>query len=402
MENSFNLDLSHIPNETRILLDIMKMENDCHKSFILGHEKMWPNMDWDLFLQLARHHRVYPSIYYKIKKFDEKWVPPYVVKALQQEFQKNTFRMLQLSGEMGQIAKRLAESRIRTLFLKGPILAYELYGDISLRTSSDLDFLIPMDDLEKADRLLLKQGYVKDDYIRTVLKDWKWRHHHLTYFHPEKKTKLEIHWRLNPGPSKEPHFNELWERKRTSSFTSTPVYLLGSADLFLFLISHGARHGWSRLRWLEDIHQIVQQNTHWDKTRRLLRRYQCLHIGGQTLLLASQLLNTQIPSEMKRLTIGNRPRRLAQNALFYVRRMVNLHTEPVPEAVAQYHKHHLFSLMSGRQKLVFILSFLYPYPKDVETLPLPKSLHVLYFPLRPFLLIWRKVRKQALPQGEIK
>ena len=39
------------------------------------------------------------------------------------------------------------------------------------------------------------------------------------------------------------------------------VYILGREDLFLFLVSHGARHGWSRLRWLIDIHQIVKTRT---------------------------------------------------------------------------------------------------------------------------------------------
>ena len=52
--------------------------------------------------------------------------------------------------------------------------------------------------------------------------------------------------------------------------------------------------------------------------------------------------------------------------------MVNLHTDPVPEDVAKYHKRHLFSLMSNQQKIFFILSFLYPFPTDAETLPLPK------------------------------
>ena len=106
---------------------------------------------------------------------------------------------------------------------------------------------------------------MKDDYIVKVLNDWKWRHHHITYFHPQKKIKLEVHWRLNPGPGKEPCFNELWERKRISSLTSFPVYFLGREDLFLFLVSHGARHGWSRLRWLVDIHQLVKQELDWSK-----------------------------------------------------------------------------------------------------------------------------------------
>ena len=76
--------------------------------------------------------------------------------------------------------------------------------------------------------------------------------------------------------------------------------------------------------------------------------------------------------------------------------MVNLHTDPVPENVAMYHKRHLFSLMSKRQRFIFIMSFLYPYPEDAEVLPLPKNLQFLYFPLRPFLWAWRKSTKRAL------
>ena len=92
-----------------------------------------------------------------------------------------------------------------------------------------------------------------------MLNDWKWREHHLSYFHPEKGIQLEIHWRLHPPPSKEPSFEELWKRKRKSELTTYPVYFLGQEDLFLYLITHGARHGWFRLRWLIDIDKMVEK-----------------------------------------------------------------------------------------------------------------------------------------------
>ena len=69
---------------------------------------------------------------------------------------------------MEQVCKLFNESKINTLVLKGPILGANLYGDVSLRTSGDLDILIPIQDLEKAEKLLLMQGYEKDDYIQTV------------------------------------------------------------------------------------------------------------------------------------------------------------------------------------------------------------------------------------------
>ena len=147
---------------------------------------------------------------------------------------------------MEQICKLFNENQIDSIVLKGPVLAIDLYGDLSLRTSADLDILIPITELDKVDQLLIEMGYEKEDYIDTILNDWTWRHHHFTYFHSQKGVKCEIHWRLHPGPGKEPSFNELWSRKRISSLTSYPIYYLGREDLFLFLVAHGARHGWSR------------------------------------------------------------------------------------------------------------------------------------------------------------
>ncbi|WP_440603805.1 nucleotidyltransferase domain-containing protein [Bacillus sp. GB_SG_008] len=394
MSNDFSIDVEFMSKELKFLLEVLKLKDD--DVMPVNSNKWFIDIDWNKFLELVMHHRVYSLIYSKVKKIDEKLIPSHVVQTLYRWFKKNTFQMLHLSAEMEQVSKLFTENEIRTLFLKGPVLAYDLYGDISLRTSCDLDILIPIHKLEEAESLLLEQGYVKDEYIQTILNDWKWRHHHITFFHPQKQIKLEIHWRLNPGPGKEPSFEELWEQKRKSTLTSYPVYLLGSEDLFLFLVSHGARHGWSRLRWLVDINQMVKQELNWKKINELFKKYQCGHVGGQALVLAAELLDTRITEEMKMLTNQRRSRQLAQDALFYIKQMINLHTDPVPDEVAAYHSRHLFSLMSNRQKFLFIMSYLYPYPIDAKTLPLPKPLHFLYFPLRPFLCFWRKTRKHAL------
>lgn len=351
-------------------------------------------VDWELFIDLAMHHRIYPVLYKGIKMMDENVIPHHVIEALSRQYKRNTFQMLHFSAEIEHVSKLFLNNQIKLLFLKGPILSHQLYGDISLRTSGDLDVLIPIDELEKAEQLLLERGYNKDDYIKTVLNDWKWRHHHITYIHPEKMIKLEIHWRLHPGPGKEPSFDELWERKSMSKLTSYPTYTLNNEDLFIYLVSHGARHGWSRFRWLFDVHQLINQDINHHEIYKLLKRFHLLHIGGQSIILSSHLLGTHIPKDMNVLQT-KKSGKLAKQSLFYLENIVNLHTDPVPKEVSQYHKHHLFSLMSAKQKFFFIMSFLYPYPEDATTLPLPTSLHFLYFPLRPFLWIWRKTRKYA-------
>ncbi|MCS0788054.1 nucleotidyltransferase family protein [Cytobacillus firmus] len=391
MNNTVELNLEKIPKELKLILQMIKIENEDRISMEYCNE-----IDWDLFLQLAFHHRLYPLLYSKLMKMENSFIPAKVLQSLSQSYRKNTFQMLHLCGEMEQLSKLFQENEIRPLFLKGPVLAVDFYGEISLRTCGDLDILIPINDLEKANDLLEYLGYKKNEYIQTLLNDWKWRHHHFTYYHPTKRTKIEIHWRLNPAPSKEPPFNELWERRRKSSITSYPTYFMGKEDLFFFLVTHGARHGWSRLRWLADIHQIVKKDLNWDALNKLLKRYQSCHIGGQSLLLSSQLLNTELIKDMQPIIKGNRSYKLAQEALYYLERMVSLHNDPVPKDVANYHTNHLFSLMSFQQKVAYFMSVLHPYYTDVETLPLPKKLYFLYFPLRPFLWAWRKTRN-ALP-----
>jgi hypothetical protein len=391
MSDNFSLNLEMVPKELQLILEVINLE----KSELEGKRVLENDYDWKLFIQLANHHRIFSYIYPKLKEIE--WIPSKVLQALYQQYKKNTFKMLQLCGEMEYISQEFNKNEIPLLFLKGPVLAKSLYGDISLRTSCDIDVLILIENLDKAEANLLSLGYVKDDYIETVLNDWKWRHHHITFFHPGKGIKFELHWRLNPGPGKEPGFKELWSRRRISTITrTTPICYLGAEDLFLFLVSHGARHGWSRLRWLLDIKKLMAEELDGGKLISLLKRYHFQYLGGQALILTSMLLNNSIPSELLKLTSGKKPTQLAQNTIFYLERMVNLHTEPLPEEISVYHSQYLFSLKSFQQRLLFFLSFLHPYPMDAQVLPLPRALHFLYFPLRPFLWILRQKRKDVL------
>lgn len=387
-DNVMEMEASLLPAELQLMAKLMQQtEIDAD----LLHK-----VQWEQFLELVWHHRTYPVIYKSLKasSLKHKHIPEHIVERVRREYQRNMFQMLHMTREMENICKQLSQLHIRTLILKGPVLAHELFGDVSHRTSSDLDILIPIEDLNKAEALMVQLGFEKDEYIQSVLSDWKWRHHHVTFIHSEKRLKLEIHWRLGPGPAKEPHFRELWHRKRRSQLTTSPIYMLGLEDLFMFLVSHGARHGWSRLRWLMDIHQLVAQKLQRDVLHKLMRKYQVLHVGQQAIILSTQLLGTAKITSLPE--GGQRAKKLAVDAMFYLKHMVNLHSEPLPDEISQYHKKYLFSLMSFKHKLLFMLSFLYPYPEDVDTLPLPERFHFLYFGLRPFLWVWRKTRKQAI------
>ncbi|MFE7060532.1 nucleotidyltransferase family protein [Sutcliffiella sp. NPDC057660] len=385
-----DLDLEKVPHELLFILHVLKEEKTT--AWHNQYKQLLEKVNWDAFLQLAKHHRLFPLLHQQLKRMDVSCIPDYVIRHLKAIYQQNTFQMLHLTAEMNHLNQQFLTNNIRTIFLKGPVLAQELYGDISLRTSCDLDVLIPLENLDEAENLLIKLGYEKDDYIETILGDWTWRHHHVTYFHRIKGVKCELHWRLNPGPGFEPRFEDLWNRKKKSSLLNGTVYMLGKEDLFFFLATHGARHGWSRLRWLVDIHCLLGQEINWHQVENLFKKYHFQKIGGQALFLSKNLLNSEIPLEVNSL-LEKRSHQLAQQAIFYLQSMVNLHTDAVPEDISDYHGKHLFFLMSYQQKTLYLLSCLFPFPEDAETLPLPKLLHFLYVPLRPFLWAWRKSTK---------
>lgn len=384
MENE--LDLTRVPKEVLFILELLKEDN---AEFLLkNQEKLCSDIQWDLFLKYAMHHRVFPLLYSKIKMFDKEIIPDAVVQYLTEKYKSNTFRMLQLTAEMERISENFIKSGINVLFLKGPVIANLLYGDISLRTSKDLDFIISIKHLKEAEILLIKQGYEKKD---SQFKFNKLRHRHISFFHPQKRIEVEIHWRLHPSPEKETKFSELWNRKRRSSLNKNPVYYLGDEDLFHYLILHGARHGWNRLRWLIDIQQLCKKQLDWNQLYLTAKLRKGEHLVGHTLILLSELLNVKITEEMKLFTIGDKTRYIAQRAIHFIENPIDLQKDVEVEREKNYTFKYLLSLKSTPiQKSIFILSYLLPSQNDAKTLKLNPKIHFLYFMLRPFLILWRK------------
>ncbi|PFA18433.1 Renal dipeptidase [Bacillus cereus] len=379
MDNKFELDLTLLSKEFKLLLELLKEDNE--EGIQKNKQELFSDIDWEHFLYLARHHRVYPLMYVRLKSMDKSLIPQEVIETLCSEYRRNTFQMLQLSGEMERLNQLFHEHGIQLLLLKGPVIAQEIYGDISLRTSKDLDILIKEINLEKVENVLLDLGYVRNG-VQTILNERKWRHHHVSYFHPKKCIEIEIHWKIHPFPMKQPSFDELWQRRRVTSLMGSSVCFLGKEDLFLYLIVHGARHGWFRLRWLKDIDQMFRRSMDFERIYKFLEKYKYHIPYSQVRILLSILLHTPMREKVKILTKEKQAEKLAEKAYIHI----------INSKQQSYISSYLISLETNSQRLLLIISSLYPCFKDVEIIKLPKYLHFLYFPLRPFLWTWRKTK----------
>ncbi len=368
--------------ELRLLLALVGLDNNPSlPSELLDSTPHW---DWDDFLRLVVHHRVYPAVYLSLKRLSHPAIPPSVMQALFAEYRRNSFMMLQLCGELQRVGQCFEQQGIRFFVLKGPVLAEALYGDLSMRTSKDLDMLVSPTDMERADHLLQSCGYEQSvaeptPFIFRLRKD-PGRDYHKSYIHPGNKVQIELHWRMNGRSDREPAFDELWEHRRLLSLAPASIAYLGQEHMCFSLVTHGSRHGWFRLRWLADMDRLFRQQRDHDQLMRILQVYKVGHYGEQAMVLCEQLLCTNLSD------VRNQP------PSGYVLRIVRSAMDVIGGASDVRYK---LLLKRPLQKVVYVLGMLLPRRLDWETLPLPKPLHILYIPLRPVLWLWRMRKKQS-------
>ncbi|NJP38025.1 nucleotidyltransferase domain-containing protein [Alkalicoccus luteus] len=361
--------------------DLLNIINHQH----LNHREV----DWQGIYNAAYHHRLIPVLNQQIEQRESFPIPEEWRGIIQKKAARITFYHFQLIREMVKLNDCFNKNKLKALHLKGLLLSQKLFGDLSLRSTSDIDLLVSLSDLEGAEELLKAIGYKEQVYFSRRLNDWKWRHHHSTFI-SEEGLKVELHWRLHPGPGKEPSFQALWEQREMIIIAGNAFFMPGSDHLFQFLIMHGARHGWSRLRWLYDIHMLVLK---YGQAFSYRGGFVPEHVYGSALKLSKDIFNTEVPDEFSGLLTSEKSVSLADQTHIYLAHQINLHDGKLPDWIQDHHQHYLKQIMPIRQRVVTWLSHFYPYPEDVNVIPLPRLLTPLYFPGKPLTWFLRKTMK---------
>lgn len=109
MENRNQLDLRNIPEELQLMIELLRNNH-------LEEWETFTDINWETFIDLAIHHRIYPVLYPKLKKVKEGIVPPFVLERFSWLYRRNTMKMLFLGSEMQKISKLFSDNHIRLLF----------------------------------------------------------------------------------------------------------------------------------------------------------------------------------------------------------------------------------------------------------------------------------------------
>jgi hypothetical protein len=152
-----------------------------------------------------------------------------------------------LVERLGRLAtERIEAAGIRVVPVKGPHLAERLYGDIALRSSNDIDLLVPPDDFQDAVRVLGRHGYhsaAHAPWIRDLpLFEASLRHA------DEWRPPIDLHWRLHCG---ETAFSR--EYLLQSDVDETGIRVPRPADELAALLLFWSRDGLAGLRHAADV-----------------------------------------------------------------------------------------------------------------------------------------------------
>ena len=205
----------------------------------------------------VREHRVVALVYQRVRlKF-----PPLepLLRPLAVEYQ---LRALGQAQQLLDLVQEFRQARVPVLPLKGPVLSYQLWQDVALRPSVDLDLLVRPRDLTRSWDILRNLGYrmiapalhgLPQHLQARVLG----RVHHTVWQPPEPfQTPVELHWRpLDPRWAVRLTAAALLGRAQSTVLMGRPVATLHPKDLLLYLALHGTKHQWNRLRWLCDFVQ---------------------------------------------------------------------------------------------------------------------------------------------------
>lgn len=122
-----------------------------------------PDINWAYFLEKARREKVSSLVYNFFSKNGDikRFVPENVLAELKGIYYSTAGRNLLICRTLEDISDKFKNEGIRFIIFKGLALAEAVYQNVGLRPSGDLDILVKIQDLPKADRILEVLGYKK-------------------------------------------------------------------------------------------------------------------------------------------------------------------------------------------------------------------------------------------------
>lgn len=300
------------------------------------------------------------------------------------------------------LCKRFEQEGLKVMTLKGPVLAQDLYGTQGVRHAGDIDFSIESASIQKVDQLLCENGYRRTcppgDMSPLRWKKYAevWRD--CEYENQENRLLVETMWRLANNQSLQARLERGKPEPQVIGghlIQSVPRDVHG-----VYLLVHGASHGWYRLFWLVDIALLMKsEKVDWKQMRTLAEETGVDRHFWQGLHLAHDLLGVAWPEGLGAVYRDEALEKNLEDAYW----QLELSLREYKVGASHYRKSQYARRLTpdaGRQWRE--LSKRWINPENWEQWPLSDRWFALYYMVWPGLWIWRQVAKRlrAKPSGK--
>lgn len=385
--------------ETQLLLGLLRPAG--------GADLDWPataQWDWRSFARACDYHDVAPFIYFRLRGLADGGVPPGLMEHVRLRYLEGSGRNYHLAQKLVDLTSLLEEQQIPVLAYKGPTLALAAYGNLALRSYSDLDVVVRPEHLQKALGAMVRCGFeITPSWwnpCRPEKPGYLERNHEIPLRAPDKSYFVDLHWQLAAYEIRAFRLDveQVCSRAERIELLLTGISTLCREDLFLALCCHGTWHRWVRLKWLLDVAELLQnaERLNWSRVEATVGGRQPVRDSASlAVLLARELLGTEVPAEaMRVLPATERTRKMA--AAIRNEILLRGHTSG-PTAMLGLEGSTLAWMKHwGMQSAwVFHQVFVQIGPKERAFVPLPERLEFLYHFIRPARLAIKHGRRLA-------
>jgi len=349
---------------------------------ILAHE-----MDWRVVRETAAAWSVFRLFVTRLKTIDvSDCIPPEILTSMSRVSMGAAARNMILVHEFLKIWKVMKEAGIKAAVFKGPVLGIQAFGDSLVRSFSDIDLVVAQNQVEETIDLLTGFEF-RCTFEFTENAKRHWARCGRDFGFQKGGLNLDFHQRFVEGPKFLGLSEDEWAQLPTISLESEQVYVFSTELSILALCIHGMRHTWSPAKFLIDLAHFVdnQKDIDWDVLNLRAKKMGCHRIVTIGLHLAESVCGLQLSQTAKMAFPLNKKSR--KSLRHYQTRSVAIN--PKITALILFFG-VLNALDSFPVRLRYLSYFiLTPSPQDFMLVTLPKSLHWLYYLIRPFRLAWR-------------
>lgn len=216
---------------------------------------------WDHFLQLARVHRLLPTVHSGLNTAVSSELPDGVREALISTQRAAAMRNLYLMNEIQRLSEAFESTGVQALFFKGPVLASDAYGGLGCRMPGDIDVLIDPRAIQRAEETLTTLGFAPFPKIQRIGPRRRRLHLRIARQFPYRsahRVDLDLHVGVvSAGYRLDASFEEFASRARTLSISGISARTFSVEDLLLVLAFQGVTNRWAILKYACDIAELM-------------------------------------------------------------------------------------------------------------------------------------------------